>query len=190
MASLVNAVILTTYIYFAELTPVAYRNCNDGERQSFVYCSSSVRSSKFVYCSVGGLTTIRAMMPGDTTVYCFISSAGNTPDGHKTIGYVPHVWVNGGCRGLFEVCGETATTASSEKSSVAQIMSSIGLTTIYHLTNSVTHPNKSTSSGRTETSSTNFSRHILNRGQNQAHLSLNRSLHQIYPSLNRKNHQM
>ena len=159
MAYLVNAVILTTYIYFAELTPVAYGNCYDRERQRFVYCSNSVRSSKFVYCSEGGLTTIRDMMscdmmPGDTTVYYFINSAGNTPYGHKTIDYVPHLWVTGGCSGLFEVCGETSTTASSEKSSVAQIMSSVGLTTINHLTNSVSHPNKSTSSGRTATSST------------------------------------
>ena len=57
MNKLVYIVVLITL--FAEQTDVTHGECNDGELQKYVYCSSTKYFSEVVSCRVQGIAMIR-----------------------------------------------------------------------------------------------------------------------------------
>ena len=109
-------------LFLTELTTPTNGVCNDGEIQSYAYCSSSDKDyGTVVSCPVAGIS-------GITVITSFTLDQQN-----KTEACVPddtygqfgadRVWVRNGCDAVFIVCGEgTATTISeTETTSVTSI---------------------------------------------------------------------
>ena len=97
--------------YFTELTCISYGECNDGNLQKSVYCSTK-RFEK-VSCRVEGIVMITNMTINqqNQTKSCSLSAYNGDPNYGKNENAV---WVDNGCSAVFEICGKTNKSFSSE----------------------------------------------------------------------------
>ena len=97
--------------YFTELTCISHGECNDGNLQKSVYCSTK-RFEK-VSCRVEGIVMITNMTINqqNQTKSCSLSAHNGDPNYGINENVV---WVDNGCSAVFEVCGKTNKSFSSE----------------------------------------------------------------------------
>ena len=148
MTVFVNTMFL--FVCFADITN---GDCNNGEIQSYAYCSSSEKDyGTVVSCPVAGIT-------GITVITSFTLDQQN-----KTEACVPddtygqfgadRVWVRNGCDAVFIVCGEgtattiTTTEIASTTPTVAQTASTGG--SVPTSTQSLSTPHALTTSASTK----------------------------------------